>query len=169
MKTVLPDVLCSDLRVVFCGTRPGVASAQKKAYYAGPGNKFWPTLHAIGLTARRLAPSEYSTLPTYGIGLTDMVKHTFGQDDTIAQHEFGRDALEQKILRWQPRILAFNGKRAASEFLGVPTSSLAYGRQDIQLGKTVLFVLPSTSGLAGSFWDIKPWRAVARYAQKAVS
>ena len=33
---ILPDVLAPGLRVVFCGTAPGTASARAGAYYAGP-------------------------------------------------------------------------------------------------------------------------------------
>jgi len=39
---VLPDVLTPGLQVVFCGTAAGTASAKRGAYYAGPGNQFWP-------------------------------------------------------------------------------------------------------------------------------
>jgi hypothetical protein len=72
---VLPDVLGPGLRVVFCGTAVGSASAKRGAYYAGPGNKFWPTLHAIGLTPRRLMPEEFRSVLDYGIGLTDLELH----------------------------------------------------------------------------------------------
>jgi G:T/U-mismatch repair DNA glycosylase len=41
---VLPDLLRPGLRIVFCGTAAGTASARAGAYYAGPGNAFWPTL-----------------------------------------------------------------------------------------------------------------------------
>src|SRR3546814_13773735 len=49
---VLPDVLAPGLRLVFCGSAAGRKSAELGAYYAGPGNKFWPTLYEIGLTPR---------------------------------------------------------------------------------------------------------------------
>ena len=52
---VLPDLIADDLDVVFRGTAAGTASAVKGAYYAGPGNVFWPTLYAIGLTRLRSA------------------------------------------------------------------------------------------------------------------
>ena len=44
MAEVLPDILQPGLRVVFCGTAAGRASAKARAYYAGPGNSFWKTL-----------------------------------------------------------------------------------------------------------------------------
>lgn len=55
---VLPDVLGTGLNVVFCGTA-GSASAHAGAWYAGPGNKFWGTLHEVGFTPYRLAPSQF--------------------------------------------------------------------------------------------------------------
>ena len=56
---IVEDVIEPGLAVVFCGTALGAASARRRAYYAGPGNKFWPTLAAVGLTPRRLEPEEY--------------------------------------------------------------------------------------------------------------
>ncbi|HEU5143069.1 MAG TPA: uracil-DNA glycosylase family protein [Solirubrobacterales bacterium] len=47
---VLPDLVRPGLRVVFCGTAAGTASARAGAYYAGPGNRFWETLRVTGLT-----------------------------------------------------------------------------------------------------------------------
>jgi len=55
---VLPDVLAPGLAIVFCGTAVGTVSARRRAYYAGPGNAFWPTLHRVGLTPRQLLPEE---------------------------------------------------------------------------------------------------------------
>ena len=40
VSEVLRDVLGPGLRVVFCGTAPGTASAQARADHAGPGNGF---------------------------------------------------------------------------------------------------------------------------------
>lgn len=51
--TVLPDHLRPGLRVVFCGTAPGLISAARGHYYAGPGNAFWPLLHDAGFTPAR--------------------------------------------------------------------------------------------------------------------
>jgi G:T/U-mismatch repair DNA glycosylase len=59
------------LRVVFCGTAPGAASARAGAYYAGPGNRFWLTLREVSLTPVLLHPAEFARLPEFGIGLTD--------------------------------------------------------------------------------------------------
>lgn len=50
--TVLHDILAPNLDIVFCGTAVGNVSAQRNAYYAGPDDMFWPTLHTVGLTPR---------------------------------------------------------------------------------------------------------------------
>ena len=60
--SVLPDLLQSDLRLVFCGTAPGTVSAQRGQYYAHPQNKFWRTLHATGL----MREQRRSPAPTLG-------------------------------------------------------------------------------------------------------
>ena len=65
---VLPDVLEPGLRIVFCGTAAGHVSARRGAYYAHPQNRFWPALHAIGLTPRRLEPEDYPESPAMGPG-----------------------------------------------------------------------------------------------------
>ena len=47
---LLPYILAPGLDLVFCGTAPSPVSFKARAYYANPGNAFWPTLHAVGLT-----------------------------------------------------------------------------------------------------------------------
>ncbi|HEX4855860.1 MAG TPA: mismatch-specific DNA-glycosylase [Limnobacter sp.] len=160
--TILPDLLQPGLALVFCGTAPGTVSAQRKAYYANPGNAFWPTLHAVGLTPHRVASGNYASVLQYGIGLTDLAKNTFGADSSLAKTDFDRVALEEKIMRFQPGLLAFTSKRAGLEFLGHP---VGYGLQAETIGTTRLFVLPSPSGLARSHWTIEPWEELARLRQ----
>lgn len=63
---VLRDVIQSILRVVICGTAVAGRSARLGAYYASPGNQFWPTLNRIGLTPTQLAPAEYPRVLDYG-------------------------------------------------------------------------------------------------------
>jgi len=157
--SVLPDVLGAGLAVVFCGSAVGSASARRRAYYAGPGNAFWPTLAEVGLTPRQMAPVEYKSMTRYGLGLTDLAKTISGPDRVLAEKHFDRNGLRAKILRYRPRILAFTSKRAAEEFI---EHSVDYGRMDDKIGNTVLFVLPSPSGAARRYWDKKRWRELAR-------
>jgi double-stranded uracil-DNA glycosylase len=156
---VLPDVLAPGLSVVFCGTQAGAASARRSAYYAGPGNKFWSVLHAIGLTPRRLAPAEFREVLRYGIGLTDVAKHSSGPDSALRLANVDAAGLHARIAAHRPRVLAFNGKRAAQAILGF--GPLDYGPQSRPVAEAAVFVLPSTSGAAAGFWSPEPWKEMA--------
>ena len=123
---ILPDVLAPGLRVVFCGTAPGTASARAGAYYAGPGNRFWPTLHEVGLTPFLLRPAEFTRLPEFGIGLTDISKTASGSDLDVGRSGFDPARLASAIAAASPAHLAFNGKNAARSALD---RSIDYGPQ----------------------------------------
>lgn len=158
---ILPDVLVNDLKVVFCGTAVGAKSAERSAYYAGPGNKFYRTIHAIGLTPRRLEPHEYKELPEYGIGLTDMAKKVYGNDDVLNSSHFDVEGFQIKILQYQPKLVCFNGKAAASVFMfgrKNKTKAIGYGLLPKKMANTKFYVLPSTSGAANGSWDVKYWK-----------
>jgi TDG/mug DNA glycosylase family protein len=159
---VIPDVLAPNLKVVFCGSAVGPRSAQLRLPYAGPGNKFWPTLHKAGFTPTQWSPADYRKLPDLGYGLTDITKTEFGVDTALTGAGDDPEALRKKIVKYQPAILAFTAKRPAQIFLGRP---VAYGFQDETIGRTRFYVLPSPSGRAGSFWDIARWRALAEAAR----
>jgi TDG/mug DNA glycosylase family protein len=162
-RHLVPDVLATGLRLVFCGTAPSKASAAARAYYAKPGNRFWPALHAAGFTPRRFHPSEYAELLDLGIGLTDLCKGHSGNDDELPGGALDATALREKIAKYRPGVVAFTSKNAARAFLG---REVDYGWQPEQEGDTRLFVLPSPSGQATRFWDERPWRALARATKK---
>jgi len=156
---MLEDLLAEDLALVVCGSAAGRRSAELKQYYAGPGNKFWRTLARIGLTPRLLSASEYPLLLGFGIGLTDLVKRQSGADHEIDFRSAGRRELESKISRLRPGFLCFNGKRAASEYLG--RRQVAFGLQSERIADTRIFVAPSTSGAASGSWDLARWLELA--------
>jgi len=166
MKNCVPDVLTSDLAVVFCGSALGDVSWKRRAYYANPGNRFWQTLAEAGFTPQLLQPQEYTLVLRFGIGLTDLVKTDHGQDDHIFDGHIdmasARARLTRKIVRWQPAVLAFTSKTAARQYLG---HGVKCGRQSETIGLTVVWVLPSTSGLARRFFDIDSWKELASYVR----
>lgn len=155
---ILPDVLPPDLVTLFCGSAASKASAHRHAYYAHPRNRFWPTLHKAGFTDRLLKPEEFHLLPTYGVGLTDLAKYEYGNDDELSPEADDVAGLQQRIRDASPKLVAFNGKRTAKAFLGL--HRLDYGEAGEFAGAR-LFVLPSTSGLATRFWDISCWQKLA--------
>ncbi|MFH1934264.1 MAG: mismatch-specific DNA-glycosylase [Pseudomonadota bacterium] len=153
-KQILPDLLKPRLKIVFCGRAVGPESARRKCYYARPGNKFWPALYWVRFTPTLLQPHEYQKLLNYELGLTDLVKHLSGADKRIKATDNDIATLKKKISRYQPGILAFNGKQAAKEFL--KTKTVSYGKQNHKLGHTLIWILPSTSSAANRLLEHRP-------------
>ena len=156
----LPDYLGPDLDIVFVGINPGVISAKAGHYYANPNNSFWRCLYVAGLTQGLLTPAEDYRLPAYGYGLTDIIKRASRGARELRSEEFrqGRIILEQKLLRCRPRIVCFNGKTALVGFFGEEPFR-GYGRQHVTIGRSQVFVAPSTSPANAHF----PLAAKTRY------
>jgi TDG/mug DNA glycosylase family protein len=166
-KHVLPERLTPGRTLVFCGTAAGRQSALRKAYYAHSQNKFWRTLHEIGLTPDLFAPQDYPALWDLGIGLTDIAKFDYGMDHQLPKHSLGRraaDALSARILKVAPRHLAFTSLTAGRAVMG---KKAVPGKQKERIGETIVWILPSPSPLAGNHWDIGPWRALAWAVKRA--
>jgi TDG/mug DNA glycosylase family protein len=143
-QSAVPDVLRSDLRVVFCGINPGFVSAAAGAHFANPRNDFWRLLHDAGFTPRELAPGEQFEALRYGIGLTNAAfRTTRGSGDLRAADFRGsEERLTSLAQELRPRWLAFVGKEA---YRGAFGERPELGVQPRRLAETRLFVLPSTS------------------------
>ena len=124
---ILPDLLQSDLKVVFCGTAAGDKSAMRQAYYAGIGNLFYPTLTLCGFIPNLLHPSKFTELISFGIGLTDLAKFTHGIDSNLKYEDYDTKSFEEKILRHQPKIVCFNGKAVQKQMLDLYSVLLITG------------------------------------------
>lgn len=162
----MPERLRPGLDLVFCGTAPGRQSALTKSYYAHPQNKFWRTLHQVGLTPRLIAPGDYEEVDALGIGLTDIAKFAYGMDHQLPKDSLGREAalaLRARIEKIAPRHLAFTSLTAGRAVMGKAAKP---GRQTESIGGTAVWILPSPSPLADNHWDIAPWRALARAVRK---
>lgn len=161
---ILPDHLGPGLRVVFCGTAPGHASARAGHYYANPGNRFWALLDEVGLTPRRLAPQEDHLMPSLGLGLTDLCKTRAGQDADLPRDAFDTARLIAAMRQHRPRALAFTSLTAARAGLGLRHLAAGPLAPDPRLPGVALFALPSPSGLARSHFRLEPWAALAAHA-----
>ena len=161
---VLPDILEPGLTTVFCGSAASSASARVGAYYAGPGNRFWPALFEAGFTPDPFTPLEFRKVLNFGIGLTDLAKHESGMDIALSSSAYNSGELLRKIETCKPRHLAFTGKRPARIFLLETMDHRVddYGLQEARIGTTRIFVLPSPSGAARRWWSIEPWRKLAK-------
>jgi double-stranded uracil-DNA glycosylase len=145
-KTV-PDIIASDLRVLFCGINPSLYSAVVQHHFARPGNRFWKTLHAAGFTDRLLDPSEDQQLLSFGYGLTNIVDRATARADELDAEELvtGHQQLAAKVLRDRPRCLAILGISAYRTAFKQPKATI--GRQPETLHDTLIWVLPNPSGL----------------------
>ncbi len=157
----LPDQLAADLRLVFVGTAASQRSADLGHYYAHPGNRFWRTLHEVGITPRRFEPHEFPALLELGIGFTDMCKTGAGMDHQALAFPIDVPAFRNKMLAYRPKTIAFTSKKAASLFFGRPTPAITLGRQAALPDFPDIFVLASPSGAASGSWSLQPWQELA--------
>jgi TDG/mug DNA glycosylase family protein len=143
----MPDLIQRGLRVLFCGINPSLYSVVVGVHFARPGNRSWPTLHAAGITARRLQPSEQEELLTLGYGITNVVDRATATADLLDPAELtgGAKSLEAKVRRYRPGILAVLGVSAYRTAFARPKAQT--GLQAERLGATRLWVLPNPSGL----------------------
>ncbi|MBW4467423.1 MAG: G/U mismatch-specific DNA glycosylase [Pegethrix bostrychoides GSE-TBD4-15B] len=146
----VPDIIAPDLKVLFCGINPSLYSAAVGHHFARPGNRFWPALAAAGITDRRYSPFEDRLLLILGYGITNIVERATARADqlTAAELEAGRHALLQKLMQYQPQILAILGISAYRTAFRQPKAKI--GRQEDlpdDLLACQLWVLPNPSGL----------------------
>jgi double-stranded uracil-DNA glycosylase len=145
---------------VFCGINPGRVSAAAAAHFANPRNDFWRLLHAAGLTQRLYAPEEQFELLELGYGLTNAAYRTTPGSSDLRRGDFAGSAerLEAVARELEPGVIAFVGKEA---FRGPFGGKPAHGLQELRLGETALFVLPSTSPANAAV----PWEERLRWFQ----
>ena len=158
---LVPDLLAPGLRLILVGSAPSRISARAGAYYANPQNKFWRVLFEVGLTPRQFAPHEFPDLLALGIGLTDVAKRHSGVDASLPPDAWEPQQLRARLAFYRPATVAFTSKRSASQVLNTPTGQLAYGPQPQELEGATLWVLPSTSPLAHSHFQLQPWQELA--------
>ena len=157
---ILQDLIKPNLDIIFCGTAVGNTSADEQLYYAKSGNKFYSIIYKIGLVPKAIKPSEYKDLLKYSIGLTDIAKNVSGNDNQLNDKDFNRESFVDKITKYKPKFVCFNGKTAAAVFLfnnPKKTKQVSYGLLNNTIGTTKLFVAPSTSGNAKKYWDENIW------------
>ncbi len=153
VRSSVPDVLAPGLDVVFCGINPGLHSQAKGTHFANPRNDFWRLLYAAGFTPRLVDPAEQDVVLAYGLGITNAALRTTRGSSDLRRADFAGSAerLERLALELRPRAIGFVGKEA---FRGPFGGRPAHGLQELRLGSTHLFVLPSSSPANAAVpWD----------------
>jgi double-stranded uracil-DNA glycosylase len=150
---VLNDVLGPSLDVLFCGINPGLMSEATGHHFARPGNRFWPALHLSGFTPRLLAPAEQHLLPSYGLGITNIVPRASAKAAELTREELaaGGAALAAKVSGLSPTVLAVLGVSAYRTAFARPKARI--GPQDELVGGARVWVLPNPSGL-NAHWTL---------------
>lgn len=143
----VPDLLASDLRVLFCGINPGLYTAAVGHHFARPGNRFWPALYGAGFTPRLFAPWDEHELLALGYGITNMVQRTTAAASELSRAEYlkGGERLGRIVTQYRPAVVAFMGIGAYRHAFSRPDAVIGLQRET--LGVTALWVLPSPSGL----------------------
>ena len=148
---VLPDYLRTGLRVLFVGINPGLRSATLSHHFAGHSNRFWKLLYDARLVDEPLTYVDDARLTTWGIGLTNLIERPTAGVEALSPVEFeaGREALEQKIRRYRPRIVALLGITIYRKLFGhtlAPAETPPVGRTPAVLGGRPVYLLPNPSG-----------------------
>jgi TDG/mug DNA glycosylase family protein len=143
----VPDLIAPNLDVLFCGINPGLYSAAVGHHFAGPGNLFWSTLLAAGLTSRLLSAFDEAELLALGYGITNLVPRTTASAEEVDKVELrrGAKALRRKVRQFKPRFLAICGIVAYR--VGFERNKAMVGLQEDRIGDTAIWLLPNPSGL----------------------
>lgn len=134
-------------RLIFVGINPGLRSAELGQHFARPGNRFWPALHAGGITPRLFRPDEQDELPALDVGITNLVSRPSATAAELAPEELrhGRQRLEALVAQRAPRIVAILGLTAYRT--AFERRHAVAGLQAERFGAAALWVLPNPSGL----------------------
>jgi len=148
---MLQDILRKKLKVVFVGINPGLRSDKVGHYYAHHTNKFWQLLADSNLTPYLLTSKQDYKLTDFEIGLTDVVRQA-SRGSKEAEKLLSNENLTQlneKIRKFSPKMICFNGKKAFKLFFCKEPEKL--GLQSEKMNSADIFVLPSSSGTNTKF------------------
>ena len=150
---LVDDLIGQRVRLLFVGINPGLWTAAVNAHFARRGNRFWPALHAAGITPTLVDASDGMTAADHemvvglGIGITNVVATASARADELTRDELraGGAALVDKVIRLRPSVVAVLGLTAYRQAFDWPKATA--GRQSERLGGAELWVLPNPSGL----------------------
>ena len=140
----LPDTVGAGMRLLVCGLNPSLHAADMGVGFGRPGNRFWPAALAADLVTVDRDPRH--ALHVHGIGMTDLVKRATPRADALTgeEYEAGVDRLTH-LCRWlRPAAVCMVG--LAGWRVAVDRRATA-GWQDVDLGGSPVYLMPSTSGL----------------------
>ncbi|WGW10576.1 mismatch-specific DNA-glycosylase [Saxibacter everestensis] len=149
----IPDLLPEPLRLLFVGINPGLWTAATGAHFARPGNRFYPALHAAGITGRQIDASagyteaDLALIREKGIGICNLSPRATARADELSAEELraGVERLNKVVQGHAPRVVAVLGITAFRTAFAQPKAVV--GEQPSPWPVTKLFVAPNPSGL----------------------
>ncbi|MFD5869010.1 mismatch-specific DNA-glycosylase [Corynebacterium sp. NPDC060344] len=160
---VIDDINVDGCRLLVVGINPGLWTAKVGAPFARPGNRFWPALHAAGITPRLidardgLSDDDLRHLESAGLGFTNVVARATARAGELSNAEIrdGGRILEDKVARQReqrggPEIVMVAGIGAFRTAFGATTAEgekVGVGKQERGIGGAETWVVPNPSGL----------------------
>ena len=146
------------LRMLIVGINPSPWTASVNAPFARPGNRFWRSLSAAGITphtvnaAEGLSKTDERMLAELGIGITNFVSRPTARADELGTEEL-HDGGRQVVARvnvLQPQVVAVLGITAFRTAFSLPKA--VQGQQDPATvpgwpANIPLWAMPNPSGL----------------------
>jgi len=147
------DLNLEHCRLLIVGINPGLVSEAVDAPFARPGNRFWPALHAAGITgtlidARAgLTSVHRAELRRAGLGFTNIVPRATAVASELSRAEYieGGRVLAEKVARHDPKVVMVAGIGAYRLAYRRPRATV--GLQEESIGGAETWVVPNPSGL----------------------
>jgi TDG/mug DNA glycosylase family protein len=147
-------VLTPRPRVLFVGINPSLRSEAVGHHFAGPGNPFWRLLFAARLVPEPLTFEQDRKLADFGLALTNLCPRATRAASELTRDEIaaGRRALDRKIRRVRPELVALVGVTLYAQVLGKDrVGGAGPGLKPDEIHGARVFVLPNPSGLNASY------------------
>jgi len=147
----ISDIIAPGIKLLFCGINPGLYTAAIEKHFGRPGNRFWPSLFAGGITPRLYSPFEQHLLLLDNIGITNLVNRATARADEVGEKELqkGAEALSEKIAKYKPEAVAILGITTYRTAFKKPKAKL--GIQEDVISGARIWMLPNPSGLNAHF------------------
>ncbi len=153
----VPDLVRSDVGLLFVGINPGLWTAAAGAHFAHPGNRFYKALHVAGIISGvsgkpldvrdGFDDTSLAALLDRGIGITNLVDRATARAEELTTQELreGAQRLVAKVNIWRPKVVAVVGVTAYR--VAFVRREAGVGRQQEYLAGAELWALPNPSGL----------------------
>jgi TDG/mug DNA glycosylase family protein len=149
----VPDLIGSDMQLLFVGINPGLWTAATQTHFAHPGNRFYPALLEAGIIDEPIdrgvgmTDADRRSLTGRGIGITNIVHRATARASELTRDELraGGDRLRRVVRTYRPAVVAVAGITAYRAAFDV--AKAAMGEQPERFEGSRLFVVPNPSGL----------------------